>query len=510
MQEVTMEKVNQVRQESLEIVTSKTLTHEQKVASLAKQADALLDVLDLPEGLDELLNVPSADKVICDLFEGRAPLRPRYIIPDYEKFMREGSQFLQLAPPTNIWEATNALLIFYKHVPSVTNFPVFIGNLDQLLEPFIKDEAEAKQAIRLFLTHIDRTICDSFCHADIGPDMTKAGRLILEVEAELKNATPNLTLKYDPSITPDAFAYQAAKCCLEAAKPSFANHQMFQKELGPNYVIASCYNGLLTGGGAYTLVRMLLGNLAKRAENKADFFEKVLPHGLEIMAKYMDERVRFIVEESNFFESNFLAKEGFISRDKFTAMYGVVGLADCVNLLLEKEGIKGRFGHDEVADKLGVEVIEAIAAFNAQHENHYCFNNHFLLHAQVGTDLDENSTPGCRIPIGEEPENLLDHIKHCGLFHKYFPSGIGDIFPVDYTVHRNPEFIVDLVKGAFQSQVRYLSFYEKDSDVIRVTGYLVKRSEMAKLDQGENVLQDTTALGLGAAKKSHVLERKVR
>ena len=43
MQEVTMEKVNQVRQESLEIVTSKTLTHEQKVASLAKQADALLD-----------------------------------------------------------------------------------------------------------------------------------------------------------------------------------------------------------------------------------------------------------------------------------------------------------------------------------------------------------------------------------------------------------------------------------------------------------------------------------
>ena len=95
-------------------------------------------------------------------------------------------------------------------------------------------------------------------------------------------------------------------------------------------------------------------------------------------------------------------------------------------------------------------------------------------------------------------------------FHKYFPSGTGDIFPIDLTVHKNPEYVLDIVKGSFEKDLRYLSFYSSDSDVIRVTGYLVKRSELEKLDQGNAVLQDTTALGLRAAKNGHILERKVR
>ena len=44
----------------------------------------------------------------------------------------------------------------------------------------------------------------------------------------------------------------------------------------------------------------------------------------------------------------------------------------------------------------------------------------------------------------------------------------------------------------------------------RITGYLVKRSEIEKLEKGENVLQDTTALGMGAKHNGHILERKVR
>ena len=116
-------------------------------------------------------------------------------MPDYEKFMKEGSKFLGLTPPKDIWEAVNNLLILYKHVPSITSFPVYIGNIDTLLEPYINDEKEAFHAIKLFLTHIDRTITDSFCHANIGPMDTKAGRLILKAEKELTNAIPNLTLK---------------------------------------------------------------------------------------------------------------------------------------------------------------------------------------------------------------------------------------------------------------------------------------------------------------------------
>jgi YjjI family glycine radical enzyme len=226
----------------------------------------------------------------------------------------------------------------------------------------------------------------------------------------------------------------------------------------------------------------------------------------------MDERIRFEVEESGFFENNFLAKEGFIHRDRFSAMYGLVGMAECVNILLEKEGIPGRFGHDENANQLGVEIMEIIRKFNENHENRYCevTGGHFLLHAQVGIAQDLGVTPGTRIPIGEEPEELVDQLNVLNKFHKYFVSGTGDIFPIDMTVHRNPEYVLDIVKGAFRMDLRYLSFYSSDSDVIRVTGYLVKRSEMEKLDKGNAVLQDTTALGLGASKNGHILERKVR
>ena len=194
MREISMERVNKTRENILDIIKSPVLTHEQKVASLANQADSLMEVLDLPEGLDELLNVSIETKCICDLSEGHAPLRPRYIVPDYAKFMKEGSKFLQLDPPKDLYEALNSLLIFYKHVPSVTNFPVYVGQLDQLLEPFIDDvpEDQAKKLLKMFMTHIDRTVLDSFSHGNIGPTATKAGRLLLEVEEELENAVAAL------------------------------------------------------------------------------------------------------------------------------------------------------------------------------------------------------------------------------------------------------------------------------------------------------------------------------
>ena len=78
------------------------------------------------------------------------------------------------------------------------------------------------------------------------------------------------------------------------------------------------------------------------------------------------------------------------------------------------------------------------------------------------------------------------------------------------TVHRNPEYVLDIIKGSFRENLRYLSFYSSDSDVIRVTGYLVKKSELEKLASNQNVIHDTTALGLGAARNGHILERKVR
>ncbi|MFD3156375.1 YjjI family glycine radical enzyme [Haloimpatiens sp. FM7330] len=490
----------------LNIIKDKSLTYEQKVLSLARTAEDTLNVLNISSDTKEYIN----KGIICDLNEGHAPYRPRYIVPDYEKFMKNGSKFLNLQPPKDIWEAVNNLLILYKHVPSITSFPVSLGNIDTLLEPFIKDEKEAYHAIKLFLTHIDRTLTDSFCHANIGPIDTKAGRIILKAQRELQTSIPNITVKYSKN-TPEDFAIDCINTALVTAKPSFANHEMFSKEFNGNYNIVSCYNGLYTGGGSYTLCRLNLAYLAKETTDIEDFLNKVLPDGVERMAKYIDERVKFLVEESGFFENNFLAKEKLIDRNNFTAMFGMFGLAECVNHFINSDKLENRFGHGEKANELGLKIIEKLEQEVNKHKAPYCekTDHKYLLHAQVGIDSDKNISPGCRIPIGEEPE-LPEHLIQSAKFHKFFPSGIGDIFPFDSTAKRNPKSILDIIKGAFSLNMRYFSLYSSDSDVIRITGYLVKKSEIDKLDKGEQVLRDTVALGLGAVKNQKVLNRKVR
>lgn len=490
---------------ALSVIQNNLLTYAQKMLGLAQIAENELNVLNLGPEIEELRKLG----VICDLFEGNAPYRPRYIVPNYAKFMTQGSQLLQLSPATNIWEATNNLLILYKHIPSITSFPVYIGNLDSLLEPYIKNENEAYQAIKLFLIHVDRTITDSFCHANIGPLDSKAAHLILKAASELKNVVPNLTLKYN-SNTPDELALAAIQTALVAAKPSFANNEMFVSDLGEDYAIVSCYNGLPIGGGAYTLVRLNFGRLVKLASDRTDFFEKVLPQAVKIMLSYLDKRVNFLVEDSGFFNSSFLVKEGLIDIQRFTAMFGVVGIAECVNHLLNATELNQRFGHNKEADQLGLQIIQRLEQLINEHNNPYCYfsQGRYLLHAQVGIDLDCGITPGCRIPIGEEP-GILAHILQSAPFHRYFPSGIGDVFNFDHTAKANPQYILDIIKGAFAKGFRFFSMYSNDCDVIRITGYLVKRSEIEKLQREEQTLQNSVVLGRGNVERSRTLERKV-
>lgn len=488
----------------LNIIKNKQLTHEQKVTQLSREAENSINVLNLSSEIIEFME----KKIICDLFEGNAPYRPRYILPNYEKFMKKGSEFLNLEAPKNLYEAVNSLLILYKHTPSITNFPVFLGEIDKLLNPFIEDEVEALKIIKLFLTHCDRTLTDSFVHANIGPEETKAGMLILKAEAELVNAVPNLTLKYNEK-TSERFALEAIITGLKSAKPYFANHNLIVKDFGENYGIASCYNALPTEGGAFTLSRMNLKNLSFEAKNVDDFMQNVLPLGVKLMCEMMDKRIEFLVEESGFFESNFLVKEGLISKDNFTAMFGIHGLAECVNYLLKAEKLNDKFGHSKIADDLGLEIVKKLEIEVNKHNNKYCkiSNQKFLLHAQCGIGTDVCTTPGCRIPAGEEPE-LIDHILQASLYQKYFPSGIAEIFTFDEMASKNPNFILDLIKGAMKSDMRMFSFYTKNEDLIRITGYLVKRSEIEKYDKNEVVMQDTVELGSDSSKSFNIFNRK--
>ncbi len=492
---------------ALRIITDTALTHEQAMMNLSRLPAQAFFAFPVPEGYERLNELG----IVSDLGEGYAPYCPRYLLPDYGKLMKEGCTFLRIDPPRDLFEAIEALKIFYRHIPSVTNFPVYLGRLDQLLDPFIADKAQARYLIKHLLIFIDRTISDSYAHANIGPEETVAGNLLLDCGYELQNAVPGMTLLYDADITPDAFANKCIRNALAYANPSFADHKSYRDEYPVEYGIASCYNLLPVGGGAYTLCRLNLHQAALHAENEADFFSRALPEAVLAINAFMDAKIKFMVEKSLFFRSNFLVGEGFLKRELFTGMFGMVGLAECVNTLCAKAGNPFRFGHSEEADALGIKIMEQLTALIEAHQCPYCeiSGNHYSLHAQVGIDSDIGTSPGARIPIGEEIP-LYEHLRHAGRFHRFFHSGTGDIFPFEVTLKNNPESLLDLILGAFSVGMRYFSTYASDADVIRITGYLVKRSDMEKLARGEAVQQHNALWGLGEVKNANILERKVR
>ncbi len=496
------------QEEIYNVITAKDLTYEQKLKNLAGLAEDELEVLSIPEKTKYYFSTGA----INDLFEGHAPYRPRYVMPDYEKYLKNGSQFLRMKPVHTLDEAIFALMMIYHHVPSITSFPVYLGSLDDLLEPYCGDlsDEEIKEKLRLFLTFLDRTIDDSFCHANLGPKETRIGNLILEVEEELQDTVPNLTLKYDPEITPDSFMEKAIHCSLKCSNPAICNDKANKNNYPGGYGISSCYNILPLGGGSFTLTRITLTKLANETKDIEKFINEILPECLSCIADYENERIKFLFEKSNFFNTSFLVKEGLISQDRFVPMFGVTGLAECVNTLLSDKGLK--YGCDKEADDFGVRIMEKIketvSSFHALHTP--LTDYHFMLHAQVGLDSDKGITSGVRIPVGDEPEDFLMHLRHSARYHKYFPAGVGDIFPIADNVKQNPAALLDIVKGAFSLGVHYLSFYSANTDLVRITGYLVKKSEMEKIEKGEAVIKQTTVLGSKNYNTNNLKERKVR
>jgi YjjI family glycine radical enzyme len=492
----------------MDIVTAENLTYSQKLLQLAQYAENSVNPLHVSERFQYYFE----KEALCDMNEGKAPYRPRYILVDFQKFVENGSAFLRLEPPKTLDDLLNALCILYNHIPSITGRPVYAGNLDKLIDPFLQgvSDEDAFNKLRRFLVYIDRTIANGYCHANLGPEATRAGWMLLALEQELQNAVPNFTLKYDPDITPDDFGEQAVLTSLACANPAFCNHRIHRKTYSGDYGIVSCFNILPVGGGGYCLSRLVLPRLAALASGIDQFMNELLPEAMLALGEYMNERIRFMVEESHFFDTSFLVREGLVDADRFVGMFGVAGLCECVNILLKNS--EGRYGRDEEANDLGDRIMQQIQAFTESFPAVYSkeAGDRLLLHAQAGLAPQVGVTPGVRIAVGDEPENIMEHIRHSARFHRFFPTGVTDIFPVESTARNNPAAILDLVKGAFAVNDKYLSFYIADGDLIRITGYLAKKSEMEKFNNGAPVLQDTSH---GATKNyvnNRIGDRKVR
>jgi len=506
------DKLQNYKDSILSILKAHDLIYEQKHDALAATA---VNALAYPELSDEAMRLIETG-VLCLLGEGAAPFHPRYVAPDYGKLLKEGSKFLDLEPAHNLFEATTSLLTAYNYSPSGGQ-PVFIGRIDELLEPFIESVPmeTAHMILRSFWQLVDRLNPSAFVHANIGPAETKIGNLLLDVDGELKTIT-NLTLRYDQDITPDTFALKAVSGALENTKPYFLNHKMMEKDWGEDYVIASCYNGMRLGGGIYTLVRLNLKEAAVLSDgSREDLLNRVLPYVTKYWLEAIESRSRFIIEDIEWFEDNFWVDEGFLHKEKFSSYAGIFGLAEGVNHIMDKSGApEKRYGHNEEANQLAKAITDRIHDLLEDIPLEICEGTagHACYHAQVGISEDVGITPATRLPSGEEPE-LYAHLKSEAPNHEWLIGGVSTILEFDQTAARNPAAVLDIIKGAFREGIRNLSIGSANSEFVRVTGYLIRRADLKAAEQEKALRHSSAIFGTGfmETKPSHLhrITRKV-
>ncbi len=494
-------------QEIRALIKNPNYTYKQRVAGLAGLAENLLEAPMVSPQCSQALE----RRIICDMYEGNAPYRARYALPDYKIVLDDGSEFLELEPAANLDEALAYLLIMYSQTPSITGYPVYLGDLDTLILPYVTQvsDEDLYRKLRLFWISMDRMFPDAFAHTNLSPIYNRVAKVILQLERALLQVVPNISLKVDPTLTSDEYLLDAVQTVFACGKPHFINDPMMQSDLGLQYAAVSCYNSLKIGGGSHTLVRMNLKEVVKATKGGVEeFFNESLPFYTQLTAELMESRIRFLVDESGFYDSHWLAREGLISLDRFSAMFGIFGLAEAVNLLQEREGHTGTYGHSETANDLAYRITSTVAELVSDIPMPYCKGNNgrAFLHSQSGIDLDIGVTAGTRIPIGSEPP-LLQHLNTVARHHHLFASGVSDILSFDESAVKNPEAIVDVIRGAFKSGMRDFTFNLDSNDFIRITGYLVRKSDLLKLPDARH---SSTFLGAGAVAGSHVDQRKVK
>ena len=88
------EKIEKLRS----IANDATLSPAQKKHYLALEAENLLPYPALDPDTQQALD----ERVICDMYEGHAPYKPRYVLPDYGIVLKHGSKYLELPVPETL------------------------------------------------------------------------------------------------------------------------------------------------------------------------------------------------------------------------------------------------------------------------------------------------------------------------------------------------------------------------------------------------------------------------
>jgi hypothetical protein len=155
-----------------------------------------------------------------------------------------------------------------------------------------------------------------------------------------------------------------------------------------------------------------------------------------------------------------------------------------------------RYGRDAAANNFSEQIIRTLAEVVNACPVDFCqaTGGRASLHAQVGIDSDTGYTPAARIPTGEEPE-LYDHLRAVSPHDRHFTGGVSNIFEFEATASENPQAVLDIVRGAFALGCRNLALGPSGGELIRVSGYLMRRSDIEQRHQGAEVRGDGALFG---------------
>ena len=81
---------------------------------------------------------------------------------------------------------------------------------------------------------------------------------------------------------------------------------------------------------------------------------------------------------------------------------------------------------------------------------------------------------------------------------------------VDETAVRNPRAVVDIIRGAFTTGMRDFTFNLDSNEFVRITGYLVRKSDLAAAEAERRVRHTSDHLAAGSERSYHLTERAVK
>jgi hypothetical protein len=148
------------------VIDDPTLSYRQRVQRLAGLAENALERR--PSAPPAARRSTSASCATCSR---ATPLPPALPAARLRRALRQGSAYLELPPPADLHEALWFLASMYAQVPSITGYPVYLGDLDTVLAPYVEGwSVDAIVAVlRPFWRALDRMLPDAFVHTNLGP-----------------------------------------------------------------------------------------------------------------------------------------------------------------------------------------------------------------------------------------------------------------------------------------------------------------------------------------------------